>query len=842
MDDPATLPLQPTASRADARAAAIRKPSAPTLARLGWRLLASAAGLFAMLVGLWLWSSWENTRHDLEQRSELTATLLAVNAQTTFLRIQDDLQQLGDTLQNRGALHDAVGMFITLDTFKARHPELGGATVFSPDGQMLASTARAQASNLPNVLQEPAYAAYHDDFKLALASHGLSIGRPQYGLLLKQWFIPLRYAVRGSDGQVRFVVQTSLLLERQQALWRGLPMQPGVAMGLLRTDGWLISRYPDQASLVSIYRQPAKGALVRALQRAGGAPRGIYIGKTADGELREGAWARLHDFPIVAFLSYTHDEVLQMWWADVRAPLFALGGMLVLLIAAYTLLLRNFVRRMVRIRRQMDFVRAEELPSSGVAEIDALLRQLVRNREHMRRFARNREKTLLEAAQAGTYTRSIHEGVLVAVDSSFARMLQRPVRRLIGREWDELFNTVDETPAGGATDRAKTQNRGDRRLVWSRGAQGETIWLSLAEHAETTAQGQKVIHGLAIDVSERENLLRAVERQSQRLQTLWELATGSSVDEQGSDAGDAISYMLAQGRDALDMQAAIICLRLGDECHMLYVQDLHGRFRQGQTLSSNHPLCACDDHENGALWIADTSLHPGLAATAGVRSVIRLPLVQAHQTLGCLLLLGDAPQGDAFDPADRQYAELLAAWFARVLHDRNQRDTLLAQAYTDGLTGLLNRRAAQLRLDEALQAMRRGGPSFSLALCDLDHFKLVNDEYGHAAGDAVLRQMASTLRQGVPRGGWVARWGGEEFLILLPGLDTQTASAAMDVLRQRVAQRPFLVSERSLHITLSIGIGGLQGPQDEVVRVLTEADDSLYEAKRQGRNRVITMR
>jgi len=177
-----------------------------------------------------------------------------------------------------------------------------------------------------------------------------------------------------------------------------------------------------------------------------------------------------------------------------------------------------------------------------------------------------------------------------------------------------------------------------------------------------------------------------------------------------------------------------------------------------------------------------------------------------------------------------------------VLHDRNQRDTLLAQAYTDGLTGLLNRRAAQLRLDEALQSMRRGGQSFSLALCDLDHFKLVNDEYGHAAGDAVLRQMASTLRQGVPRGGWVARWGGEEFLIMLPGLDTQAASAAMDVLRQRVAQRPFLVSERSLHITLSIGIGGLQGPQDEIVRVLTEADDSLYEAKRQGRNRIITMR
>jgi diguanylate cyclase (GGDEF)-like protein len=838
MDAPATLPLQPSANQAGGSAAAPHKPHAPTLAHLGWRLMAAGATLFALLVGLWLWSSWVNTRHSLEQRSQLTASLLAVNAQTAFLRVQDDLQQLGETLQNRGALQDPVGLFIALNAFKSRHPELGGAAVLLPDGQMVASTASHQHASLPNVLQAPAYASYRDDFNLALTTQGLSIGRPQYGPLLRQWFIPLRYAVRGTDGQVRFVVQTSLLLQHQQALWRGLPTQGDMAMGLLRTDGWLISRHPDARGEVSIYSQPVKGALVQALRASGDARQGHYEGQTVDGMQRDGAWARLSDFPLVAFLSYRHTEVLGMWWADVRAPLFALGGVLALLFTAYTLLMRNFMRRMVRIRRQMDFVRADELPSSGVAEIDALLRQLLRSREHMHRFARNREKTLLEAAQAGTYTRTLHDGVLVAVDASFAHMLQRPARKLIGREWDELFNSAGGDPLGETTVRVGAA----RRLVWARGLQGETVWLSLAEHAETTAQGHKVIHGLAIDVSERENLLRAVERQSRRLQTLWELAAGSSAEELNGESGDSISRMLAQGRDALGMQAAIICLRLGDECHMIYVQDMHGRFRQGQTLSANHPLCDCDDHDNGALWIADTSLHPGLAGAAGVRSVIRLPLQQAHQTLGCLLLLGDFPQGDDFDPADRQYAELLAAWFARVLHDRNQRDTLLAQAYTDGLTGLLNRRAAQLRVDEALQAMRRGGPAFSLALCDLDHFKLVNDEYGHAAGDAVLRQMASTLRQGAPRGGWVARWGGEEFLIMLPGLDTAAASAAMNVLRQRVAQRPFLVAERSLHITLSIGIGGLQGPQDEVVRVLTEADDSLYEAKRQGRNRVVTMR
>ncbi|WP_197033069.1 diguanylate cyclase [Thiomonas sp. FB-Cd] len=837
MDDPATLPLVPIAPSAAPRARKPSHPRAPTLAHLGWRLLGGAAALFAVLVSLWLWSSWENVRRTQQDRTQLTATLLALNADTTFLRIQDDLQQLGDVLQSRGVPNDPVGMAAALENFKEHHPGFGGASVILPNGQIVMSTAGSKVGALPNVMVNPAYADYRQDFAQTLVSQGLSIGRPQYGLLLGQWFIPLRYPVRTASGDVQFVVQTSLLLNHQQALWRGLSLRRDVAMGLLRDDGWLISRYPAPGGDGSVYRTQTTGALMQALARHGATGTGVYTGLTVDGQEREGAWARLQNFPMVAFLSYPHSAIVAMWWRQVRLPFLLLASAMVLLLALYNWLMRHFMRRMLRIRKQMDFVRAEELHSSGVAEIDALLRKLVRSREQARRLARNREKTLLKAAQAGTYTRTAHNGVLVAVDSSFARMLHRPARKLIGREWDELFTT-----AGGPHTGDASATESGRRLVWTRGADGGTVWLSLAEHAEMTAQGQKVLHGLAIDVSERENLLRAVERQSQRLQTLWELAAGASEDPLHADAIDPIARMLAQGRDALGLQAAIICLRLDEQCHMLYVQDVHNRFRQGQTLSSSHPLCACDDESDGSLWIADTSRYPGLAGISGVGSVIRLPLTQAHQTLGCLLLLGDAPQGDHFDPADCQYAELLAAWFARVLYDRNQRDSLLSQAYTDGLTGLLNRRAAQLRMDEALQAMRRGGASFSVALCDLDHFKLVNDECGHSAGDAVLRQMATTLRQGAPRGGWVARWGGEEFLIMLPGMNTAAAAAAMDILRSRVSQRPFLVSERSLHITLSIGIGTLQGPQDEIVRVLTEADDSLYEAKRQGRNRVIAMR
>ncbi|OIQ82961.1 response regulator PleD [mine drainage metagenome] len=833
MDDPATLPLTPVARNRKPKPDPVRS-GAPTLAQLGWRLLVGGVVLFALLIGLWLWTSWTSVRQANAQRALLTASLLAVNAETIFQRVQDDLMHLGDTLGDTAQDHPEQAVAV-LKAFQARHAWLGGASVWAPDGGLLAGTLMRSQGAQPNMLRDAPYASFREDFQLALRTRGLSVGRPQEGRLLRQWFIPLRYVVRAADGRPLYVLQTSILLNRQQELWRGLPLKAGTAVGLLRTDGWLISRYPDTIANPQIYRERARGALIDALAASGNASSGFYFGKTVDGQQRDGAWARLEGLPIVAFLSLPHSEVVAEWWRQVRGPLLGLCTVLVVLLAASITLIRGFVTRMVGLRKQMNHRRAEELSSSGVAEIDALLRQLVRSREQIRHLACNRERALLEAAQAGTYTRTAHDGVLVAVDASFARMLGRPARRLIGREWDELFKTAGGVPIG----EAKALDSG-RRLVWTRGPNGETIWLSLAEHAEITREGHKILHGLAIDVSERENLLRAVERQSRRLHTLWELAAGSGTEDH--DGGDSIERMLAQGRDALGLQAAIICLRLGDDCFMAYAQDIHGRFQRGQTLAPNHPLCACENHEDGTLWIADASRYPGLVGAAGIGCVIRLPLTLSHQTMGCLLLLGDVPQGDDFDPVDRQYAELLAAWFARVLHDRSQRDTLLSQAYTDGLTGLLNRRAAQLRMDEALQQMRRGGPSFSVALCDLDHFKQVNDEYGHAAGDSVLRQMASTLRQGVPRNGWVARWGGEEFLIMMPGFDTATAAAAMDVLRQRVSQRAFLVSERSLHITLSIGIGTLQGPQDETVRVLTEADDSLYEAKGQGRNRVIAMR
>jgi diguanylate cyclase (GGDEF)-like protein len=155
------------------------------------------------------------------------------------------------------------------------------------------------------------------------------------------------------------------------------------------------------------------------------------------------------------------------------------------------------------------------------------------------------------------------------------------------------------------------------------------------------------------------------------------------------------------------------------------------------------------------------------------------------------------------------------------------------QAMTDDLTGLANRRALDLAIEEALQA----GRPFAVAMVDLDHFKRINDDFGHSTGDAVLADFAGRLRTAVGPQDQPFRYGGEEFSVLLPGVDLTGAMVVAEHLRQQVA-RP--CSPDGMHaITASLGVAAWQ-PGDTADTLLRRADQGLYQAKALGRNRVET--
>jgi diguanylate cyclase (GGDEF)-like protein len=158
-------------------------------------------------------------------------------------------------------------------------------------------------------------------------------------------------------------------------------------------------------------------------------------------------------------------------------------------------------------------------------------------------------------------------------------------------------------------------------------------------------------------------------------------------------------------------------------------------------------------------------------------------------------------------------------------------------ATRDDLTGLANRRLAQERLEAEDERQARTGTPFAIALLDLDHFKTVNDVHGHAAGDAVLRGFADAARRCAREVDLLARWGGEEFLLLMPCTDEAAALAATERLRLNVEQARAAYGAALLHVTCSAGVAEHRAGET-IAQTLLRADRALYRAKSQGRNRV----
>ncbi|KAF0812033.1 Response regulator PleD [Andreprevotia sp. IGB-42] len=157
--------------------------------------------------------------------------------------------------------------------------------------------------------------------------------------------------------------------------------------------------------------------------------------------------------------------------------------------------------------------------------------------------------------------------------------------------------------------------------------------------------------------------------------------------------------------------------------------------------------------------------------------------------------------------------------------------------YHDSLTGLLNHTTSKTRLDAAIEASRREGAPLSLAMIDIDHFKRVNDTYGHPIGDQIIRSIAWLLKQRLRKSDIIGRYGGEEFLVALPGANEVEANVTLDMIRQDFSEIRHPYSGGHFQLSFSAGIAGFPmfNHGDALIKA---ADDVLYIAKRSGRNRI----
>ncbi|MBD0330803.1 MAG: diguanylate cyclase [Thermoleophilia bacterium] len=213
---------------------------------------------------------------------------------------------------------------------------------------------------------------------------------------------------------------------------------------------------------------------------------------------------------------------------------------------------------------------------------------------------------------------------------------------------------------------------------------------------------------------------------------------------------------------------------------------------------------------------------------------IELPVVVRRETFGALVLWGPR-----FDARDIESASLLVGHAAVAFENVRLHRVVERQALVDALTGLANRRRAEEALARELARADRYATPVSIVLADLDDFKAVNDGHGHEAGDEVLRACAAVLAAGVRAVDLPARWGGEEFLLLLPDTDAAGAAAVAERLRAALASTRMLLPDGAVaRVAASFGVASFP-PAGSREELLAGADAALYEAKRAGKDRVV---
>jgi len=246
-------------------------------------------------------------------------------------------------------------------------------------------------------------------------------------------------------------------------------------------------------------------------------------------------------------------------------------------------------------------------------------------------------------------------------------------------------------------------------------------------------------------------------------------------------------------------------------------------------------------------------LNSGMEGLRGVELCERLRGNEIERYIYLILLMEKSPQDDlleAFENGADDYllkpfdgyelrAKLIVAKRILALQDRlfAMRDELLVQATHDSLTGIWNRRASMEALARELSRASRERKSVGLMLADLDHFKQINDTYGHPAGDCVLQTVAGLIKGALRDYDTVGRYGGEEFLIISPGCDESALFRRGEHLRKAISRQSIATPEGDIPVSLSLGAVVSDGSVSQA-QMLKFADEALYRAKRAGRDRV----
>lgn len=287
--------------------------------------------------------------------------------------------------------------------------------------------------------------------------------------------------------------------------------------------------------------------------------------------------------------------------------------------------------------------------------------------------------------------------------------------------------------------------------------------------------------------------------------------------------------------------AGSLCI-INNSRHLMESVGSWGAVRGTAVFDGFAPECCCALRSGRARWRRpeQSEVHCTHFSGTPPERYLCLPVVAHGETLGVVTVECLSPEAARMAEAREESVISLAEMAAMAISGLRLRTRLERQSIRDGMTGLFNRSFMEVALDRELHRAARQNKELALMMVDIDHFKQFNDTFGHEAGDVVLREVAENLRLGVRSEDIVCRFGGEEFVIILPEISPASALERGELLRQKIESLAVRYHGQPLRqVTVSVGLALSTRASDASDDLLRTADRAMYAAKRQGRNRVI---
>jgi len=765
------------------------------------KLLATVLLVNLFMLAIAVVSAYQG-HHQYLERAKLTTqnlvTVLEGNLVSTIRRIEVSLLALADVRTDN---LPAARLDWHIEQLRTRLPAAEAIRMTDAEGSLIHGSDIDPAAQL-SVADRPHFIALRDT-----PAAGLQISKPIISRVNGKWVIVLARRMNQPDGSFAGIVFATVAIDHLYEMLATINLGPGGSVLLRDAELGMVARHPllpDQNAMIGqAYGSPQLRALLQA-----GKNSGTYTtAASPDGVTRTLSFRRIEPYGLYAFVGMAESDYLADWRNDVRG----LALLVVLFMLASLYAAKVHYRAWQR----------EEADKFIIREQEALYHELVEDTPVM-------------------VLRYLPDTEITFANNAYANFFGTTADALTGKQWyDFLSETEDRNSAREHIDRlTPARPISTDKLYRMLGKDGQTHWTQWTVRAYFDEIGRLThLQSVGQDITERK---RNRDIQAARLRlmeyaidhTMHELLV-ATLDEAGvlTESPIGFYHFLAPDQKTLSLQAwstrtlQEYCHAKGDGLH--YNIDEAGVWVDAIRLKK--PVI----HNDYATLPNKHGLPPGHA------TVLREMVVPVFRKGLIVAIIGVGNKPTPYTSYDMETVSLLADLAWDFAESKRLEAELIEMATTDFLTGLFNRRTFMQRMEEELERLKRFDiQRAAVLMLDLDHFKVINDTYGHAAGDAVLKQFAAQIGAELRKIDSGGRIGGEEFAILLLGADRAAANHFAERLRHTAAETTLSFEGKRISVTVSIGITLLEAEDQNAGAALARADAALYIAKRDGRNRV----